>query len=202
MGTEVRSVTHVERALERLLTTLKRPQIEATLAAFVRQVQKIENASWEVADNANVENGEGAVLQWIGRIVGRGRGAYTDEQYRIGIRAQVRINRAIGNDADISDVSALALPEVTFVTHTYPPKSIVIEATSALSDDEAVPMADNFRQIRALGTRMGFMWSPVSREQQFICDDATAPFVTAAQGCGDATDPDVGGRLQTVDELT
>lgn len=196
------SKDHVERGLTRLLTTLKRTQVEAFLAALLVQAQKVEDMAAEVAAYSNVESGFGVMLDWLGRIVGRGRDTYTDAQYRIGIRAQVRVNRAIGNDADITDVATLALPSVTFVVRSFPPKTTIIEATSALSEAEAAPMKDNFRQSRALGTRMHLMWSPEPRETQFICDDVNDPTVGALQGCGDTADASAGGRLQTVDPLT
>ena len=64
-------VDHCADGLERLLQQFKdRPRIAALLCAFVRQVQELEDAAWQLLTERHVDAAIGVQLDALGRIVG------------------------------------------------------------------------------------------------------------------------------------
>lgn len=199
----IRSTTHEETGLDRLLDIFKKPKCEAFVGARLKLVQDLETAVWEVNDYVSIEAGFGIILDNIGALVGRGRNDYSDDDYKVGLYVQIRLNRATGVEADLEDVTEIATSggSENYVLTEHYPKTAIVER---LEPDVAVePMIDNLRQLRPLGTRMFLIYSPVAaRANTFICGLSTDPTLgDGDQGCGISTDLDIGGRLSLAVDL-
>ena len=148
------NVTHVERGTDKLLSVLRKPRVEALLASRLRMWQRIENAAWEVAFALNIDSGFGIILDRIGKIVGRGRNGLSDAAYKIGLLAQIRINRSNGNPIDFSDVASLIGIDVSLFNIGH--SNFLIELSLPPADQETLSqIAANFAQMPALGQNGG-----------------------------------------------
>lgn len=199
----LRSTDHVSRGVRKLLAQFRQPKIEALLSSFLAEVQKLENAAWEVADHLSIAAGFGTILDNIGRLVGRGRDGYSDDRYKVALRAQIRINRAIGNEADtiaVADLSTDTTDE--FASRTFPPSSYLVDKITPLGDTPLSLLALNLRQVRPWGTRADLVYNESPRAEVFLCGWAQDPtLIPAAQGCGWEGDATIGGRLSASEEL-
>ncbi len=169
------STDHVERGLAKLLGQFRKPVIEAFVTVLMRQHQKREDMTREVAEHLNIESGFGIILDRIGKLVGRGRGdAYgpcvhpaacaSCAAFRIAIRCQIRINRSRGTVQDFLDVAALSGVLGEFTLTMTPPAAMLITwlGGQAVSGDEDyyVRVLENLRQLPALGVRVDLIYSP------------------------------------------
>ncbi len=197
------STNHAARGVARFLEQFRRkPFLEAFLAALLKQVQKLEDATWEVILLRNLEDGEGIVLDWIGVIVGRPRQGLTDTDYKVALAAQIRINRSSGTGPDILDVAALSVPPGTVIDYSesYPCTIQVVIQNQAVSI--AVLFSNLFR-TKAAGVRLYLVipiqppatsfkfapWSPLGYP---------APVYDSDHGFGWTGDPSLGGSFVMV----
>lgn len=146
-----RNTTHIERGIKNLLSQWRRsPRMVALLTSWLRRTQRTETDAWDVADQLNIASGTGWILDAIGRIVGRGRGTYVDDDaYRVGLYAQIAINKSAGRVYDFRKVVSLSTGGQTLE---------IFERRGAFTIDLVEPLAvaidplvDNLKQLRPLG---------------------------------------------------
>jgi hypothetical protein len=155
--TEV-NTTHVERAQAKLLGTLKRPRLLAMVASGASESQRIETLAHQVAGQLNLDSTYDWILDAIGRLVGRGRGSSTtNDVYRIGLRAQIRINRSFGRTIDLTDIQRLSKPGGVWRNHEYPPASLTTYLESAIAQNEVEQIRTNLAQQKGLGVRLDWV---------------------------------------------
>jgi len=117
-----RNDNHVEEARRLLIGQYRgKKNIQAFLASYVRPLQDVENVLWDIVDAFMLDNAVGAQLDTLGRLVGEQRRGRSNEEFRIGIRIKIRVNRSKGRIVDIIDVASLAnAPRVPAVEeHRY-----------------------------------------------------------------------------------
>lgn len=104
---------HVDRALgtlsARFADAENSPNIHAFIRARVEQLQSLENIAQEWLVLQTPEGAAGIYLDWWGLQVGQGRGADTDEEYRIKLQAAGARNRSNGTNPDMLLVLTLLL---------------------------------------------------------------------------------------------
>lgn len=187
-----KTTTHVEDGLEQFLEQFKdKPLINALLASYLKRIQKLEDAIWEVILIRGIEESEGVNLDVIGKIVGRPRLGLVDIDYRVALRAQIRINRSSGTPEDLIAVTRLSTAGQSFVYNEAYPATVIIEVLGIPAYDILV-LYDNLLRTKAGGVRLileyaldltPFTWS----------DDDTSPADTAL-GWGDDGNPAIGGE--------
>lgn len=154
---EARSTDHLERAQAKVFGFLRdRPKIAALLAAWIRRIQDLESAAWEIGDyrlSLDLAFGEG--LDAIGALLVLPRGTRSDDAYRIALRAWIRALRSTGRDLDLIAVGELSVPGTSWRVETYPPKCAIVTSDDVLPP-EAVELAYVFGQARPIGTRLDF----------------------------------------------
>ena len=97
-----KNTQHVAQAKDNLLEQCKkRRRLEALLAAFVQQVQELENALFELLEHTYLSVAAGAQLDGFGSLVGERREGRTDEDFRLAIRARLLLNLSRGTSEDI-----------------------------------------------------------------------------------------------------
>jgi hypothetical protein len=194
--TAIRRTNHVDQAVSRMLDVSRKPFFAALLGARIKQLQETEDAVWEVFDNLNLDFAIGIWLDWIGKIVGRGRRGLTDDEaFRHAIRTQIRINRSSGVTQDWLDVANLAFTG-TWSIHDYPPASAIVSVAEPITGAQRDEIVFDLSQIRAAGTRVDLDYSVAHEDQQgrFGWDGSA----TGALGLGWDGDVTLGGRASDV----
>lgn len=104
--TSIDNVTlHVPLALSRLIEFWKnKPNMAGLVTSYAQEVQLLENAIWDVLVMRTLDYAQGVNLDALGRLVGQDRGSLTDPQYRVRIKARIKINSSFGTAANIIDI--------------------------------------------------------------------------------------------------
>lgn len=98
----------VEQGLDRLLEQYARkPRLRALIAAFLEQVQEIEDATFDVMTSRLVDVAVNAQLDLLGKLVGETRDGRDDDGYRVAITARIAVNRSCGTGPEIVAILAL-----------------------------------------------------------------------------------------------
>ncbi len=113
---------HVELGLARLPEQYKNsPKLKGILAAHLKQIQKIEDASFDVYTNNWINTAQGAQLDMWGDKVGESRRGLDDKEYREAIYTRIQINRSGGEASSIINaVRGILNPLVIEYEDTYP----------------------------------------------------------------------------------
>lgn len=193
------SKDQVARGLARFLEQYKnKDEIRALARSYLSRVQELENAAWEVILYRLMVNAEGAQLDSLGAIVGRGRNNLSDADFLIAIKGQIRINRSNGTPEDILAVALLSIPPgyVPIYDEAYP-AVILISIASEVTFNIQV-LFENLTRTKSGGVRLllDYLLSPI--ENTFTwSDDLTSP-VDHLLGWGDSTDATIGGFWASV----
>lgn len=193
----VHQLTHVTTGLRRFLSKEKNSAVlRAWVASYLTRVQELEDTAWLVL-NSRTLSGEGAQLDAIGRLLLCPRAGLSDANYKIALRARIRILRSSGLPEDLIDVARLSLPEgYTFTYDEAYPKTSLVEVTETVTFDEAV-FWRNLLATKPGGTRLFFIWNEVANHYRFATGDTEEDDATG----GDADDNEdgaTGGALSDV----
>jgi len=94
--------THSTEALARLISQFRgKPNLEAILSVVIKQVQDLENVSFELLTERYIDVAEGAQVDGFGAIVGEAREGRGDAEYKIAIKARMQLNLGNGTPEDI-----------------------------------------------------------------------------------------------------
>lgn len=193
----VQSTDQSDRSVTKFLQQFKgKPILEALLRAFVDEIQKIEDAAWEVILYRSIANGFGVVLDMIGDIVGKGRANLSDDDYKVALRAQIRINRSCGTPEDVIAVARLSVPS-GFTLHyseAYP-ATIIIQINEPITFSIPVLLL-NLIAAKAGGVKLLLEYT--AETNSFMFADNNAVQTDATQGFQDYVSGNYGGYLQSV----
>lgn len=203
----VQSKDHLERGLPRLLEQFKeKGKLTALLTSYLKQIQFLEDCVWEVVFARTIETATGILLDHIGAIVGRKRFGLNDVDYRIAIRAQIRINRSSGRPEDVIAVANLSVPiGYTVEYNEFYPASIQVDIIEIVTFTVRV-LIDNLRAAKAGGVRLNVVYTYAEPSETFTLasgvDVDGNPIVayetSALLGFGSTTDATLGGKLASV----
>lgn len=134
-----------------------KPRIAALLYALVKQVQLLEDATWDVLDRYTIDGADTARLDVLGRVVGQPRFWADDEIYRAVIRAKIRANRSRGLVDDVIQVIQLA-GAVTTVTavDSYSPATMRVVLGETLTPARQIALAFLLPKTRPAGVQLHF----------------------------------------------
>lgn len=176
-------VAHANKACSRLIMRFQKPAILALTRAIGDEIQEAENMMWQVLLSRYLDHAEGVSLRYLGARVHEPWQGQTDAEYRVRIRARIRINRSRGGPEDILDVARLL---------------------GAAGDIENTGNASMRFTVRALPT------NPLVRAQLagLLGETRSAgvrlyvivPASSVAFTLGSVSDPDVGGYLGSVSD--
>lgn len=103
-------VTHVGDGLALFMRALRNAaNLKAISAAWLAQVQALEDVLWDLLLQADLTYAVGAQLDQIGVIVGMPRGTLDDTDFRPILRAAIRARRSSGGTEDLIAIATLAL---------------------------------------------------------------------------------------------
>jgi len=150
----VHDTSHADEGLARSLERFKgQPNWELLLKLFLFRVQGMEDVAWELYQGMFLDVAQGPQLDMLGDTVGEPRNGRQDDQYRLFIRARVKINRANGKVSDVLEVAKLVLEPTATVTYTpeYPAAYKVTVTGSSIS---ARDIRDILVQVKPAGVGM------------------------------------------------
>ena len=160
--------THADEGLARSLERFKgMPNWELVLKLFLFRWQGMEDVAYALYQGMFLDNAQGPQLDMLGEVVGEPRLGKQDDQYRLYIRARIRINRSNGTVADILEVAKLVLEPTATVTYTpeYPAayRIDVTGSTIAAHDIRAIlaqvkPAGVGFTVTRTEDLTNAFIW--------------------------------------------
>lgn len=100
------TIDQKKKGLDRVISSLKsKPNLNKLLEIFLEEVQEIEDATIEFADQKNLAIAEGEWIDNIGLIVGEDRLGRSDVDYRAAISNRIAINVADGTTDTVISLS-------------------------------------------------------------------------------------------------
>ncbi len=81
--------------------------LEKILEAFLKQIQDVEDAAFQILLDTILDNAIGEQLDGIGRVVVLAREGFSDDTYRERLRAKIIINRGSGTIPQIVEIISL-----------------------------------------------------------------------------------------------
>lgn len=90
------TIDHTEKALSRIIDDLKRDDFEKFVAVYTEEIQELEDALIDLADQKNLDVITGIWLDFLGKLIGEPRSGRTDEPYRSALRVKIAVNTSDG----------------------------------------------------------------------------------------------------------
>lgn len=99
----------VRDAILKLIPALwGKPRIAAIMYAMLVEIQVLEDAIWNGINARLIDNATGIYLATLGELVGQPNlGPWTEDVYRLYIKARIRANRSLGKIRDLLDVATV-----------------------------------------------------------------------------------------------
>lgn len=188
MGDVAHELDHAGKMLARLAEEFRKPRISAIITGEAAQYQAIEDAYWQLLTEFGVDTATGHALDVLGRIVGEPRQGALDADYRLRVRARIRVNRSDGTIEDIIDVvrlliGSVLLPSATIKLTEYYPAAFVLRITGlVISATQALIYSSFIKQARGAGIGSGFGWQETADADAFVT--ATSSPLTVATLAG------------------
>lgn len=188
MSDVTRESDHVGKMLARLGEEFRKPRIQATLSAEAAQYQAIEDAYWQLLAEFGIETAVGWALDVLGRIVDEPRQGATDADYRLRVRARIRVNRSDGTIEDVIDVVRLLIGPVLLssatikLTEYYPAAFVLRVSGITITPAQALIYSSFIRQARGAGIGSGFGWQQTADADAFVTATSSPLTVAALAG--------------------
>ena len=195
-------LNHVAIGKGRFIQQYKnKPRMAAWLESYLVEVQAIEDAAFQVID-AIIDTSTGNALSKWGKLVGQENPGLSDDDYRVIIRARIRVNRSNGKPDDliqILDLIAGALGEVPpVIMYTGGGTSYTIFLTSDLGITDQNTIDVVFQLIdeadtAGVGGAFVFGFSPTA--ELFRWSSSAGTVTHNGQGFESSVTPGNGGKF-------
>lgn len=196
--------TDHEGAVRRLIEQFKnKPDLEALIRIYLRQIQDLEDAAFEVILERDLDNAVGVQLSTIGSIVQQPRTTPDDDRYRTAIRARIAINLSNATAEDVIKVANLLLQEYgeSYELRDEPPAQFRITVHDPLQSSDADLLLLLLDEADAGGVRLVLQWnnSLAAASDKLLCADTTLGNTGGGGGLGSTTGAvTVPGKLSSV----
>lgn len=137
-----------------------KPNLDAWAKSYLKQVQDLEDATFEIIFARVLEAAVGVQLSIIGEIVGQPRTTSDDDRYRTMIRARIAINLSHATAEDLITIAALILSPFgeSFRVRDEPPAQIRVEVLDPLISTDADLFFDLLDLADPAGVRLLLQW--------------------------------------------
>lgn len=200
---------HSAQALARVAQEYKQStRLLGIIESVVDNWQELDNAFWQLAterylftdveiDQTTVNyEAEGVQLDVIGRILGLDRAALTDDEYRLALKAKIKVIHSSGTGEELIDIFATVEPDATVTVATEPPAYVTVTLSDPVTAAEAYLYRSFLRDGRAAGVAGTLLWQESSDATCLTLSNATAyPETDTLTGLGDTADTNAGGYL-------
>ncbi len=197
----IQAEDHVAIGESLLPEFMRKPRILGVLRAlWLTQLNDIEAAYLQLANERTIADAEGDLLNTIGKIVGAIRvDDINDETYRRIIRAQVLVNRSEGTPPQLFEIARVFFgdPDASgyVLTDEYP-AAFRMDVVSITLDPDALILARLLRKAKPAGVGFQLVASAVPLADTFQVSDTFGAYETDNdRGFGWTTLPGVGGEL-------
>lgn len=138
-----------------------KPRIAALLVAFLDQIQRIEDDTWDILESRALDNANIARLKVLGKIVGQPRLGFALEDYRDLVKARARANRSQGRALDLVEVLVILVGASTgdFSVTEGGNATLYVSALVPLTDLDVAKIRVILPDTRAAGVGVQFLWS-------------------------------------------
>jgi len=194
-----RITDHEARALSRLLLQWADAQkLRDLIATAAKEVQALEDAVIDYAEQSTVSTAGGALLDVIGDIVGEPRRGRTDDEYRAAIMLRVWLNRGSGEPERVIAAAASLAPGGRVILEEHYPAQIGVTIEGAIVDPavlvraikRAKPAGVSLIYVIDAGGGGGGAGGPGDPTDMFAFAGATD-----GKGFGTVDDPAAGGQF-------
>lgn len=189
---------HAEQGEALLLAQFReKPRLKALLFSYLRRVQELEDAAFDLLIARLIDSATGNLLTVIGKIVGQSNeGSWDDDTYRLFITARIRVNQSNGHGDDVIDVLRL-VEAAAFSLREYYPATMFADYATATAADPAI-LIDLARGAKAAGVRLQLLYGDhdVGVDGFSLCA-GTTDVVSTTEGSA-LTDESTGGYLAGV----
>lgn len=189
---------HVQQGLGLLLSQYKeKPRIAALLSSYLRRVQELEDAIFDVLIKRLIDNAVDEQLRVIGRIVGQpNEGGWDDTTYRIFIKGRIRANQSNGHGDDVIDVLNL-VEAADFVLSEVYPAAMYVDFTTITAASPLI-LIELARRAKGSGVRLQLLYGDheVGVDAFSFCT-GTTELSSTTEGFG-LSDASTGGYLSGV----
>jgi hypothetical protein len=170
---------HAEEAQARQVEQFKeKPDLAAIIDAASDQTQDDEDVFFELLDERALDVAVGVQLDGLGEIVGEDRLGRSDDDYRLGIRAQIKKNVSSGTGDEILEIVAL-LTSNTHELVEFFPAGLALIFDDALPEDP-VQLAANLPV--AAGVRGTVQYTLQDDDDTFTFASGDTPETSSTQG--------------------
>lgn len=188
-------MTIIQDGLGQLLEQFKRkPVIAAWLTSYLRQFDLLQVVTSDLRLLRTLEDATGEQLDVIGKIVGKARGALTDEPYRAWLRGKILANRSSGKARElVAIVKVVTDPTVRVRVRDdamiappgiYSPATFLLEVLDPISGDVGTELAKLVAlAARAAGVNGQMLWFDTAASFRFGAVSGT-PEAASPNGFG------------------
>lgn len=166
---------HLDETLARLAQQFRnKANVESLLAMSSVQSQAIEDAAWDVLQLRSLDTATGSQLDLIGRIVGLGRNALgtSDEDYRLQLKAKIKLNNSSGTIEELIEIFGLVLTnEILTVSESYPAEFLLQISGTFITSAQATILLSFLTSGKAGGVRAVMEWYESDPTLMFQFDD-------------------------------
>jgi hypothetical protein len=154
-----RLADHADRAAALLTDIYRKPRLMALLRSYAAEVQRLEDAYWDLLTKRSVADATGKTLDLLGRIVGQPRQGRSDDVYRIWIAARVLVNASSGTRPQLLAIVRKLVGEgVALRFEDEYPAAFTIHVDEAIVGADGVEIAKMIAQARAGGVGGQLHW--------------------------------------------
>lgn len=196
---------HVARAQSRFTSLFQNKRvIAALLRSIIRQVQDLENATWDAIHARRLDDPRciGVQLDAIGAIVGVKREARSDAAYRAAIRLQILLNRSKGSVSDLLAILAVAAGVNPWEYYENYPAGYSVLFGGSQADYNALLNA--LRRADPAGVSGKILYTEVDPSRLWTPGHFNGSGVVGGLGLGNSSDPDptyaVSGHIISINE--
>lgn len=194
--------TDHEGAVRRFIEQFKnKPDLEALTRSYLRQLQDVEDALFEIILERNIDDAIGVQLSIIADIVGQPKTTSDDERFRTAIRARIAINLSDGTGEDVIKVALLLLQEFaeTFELRDEPPAQLRVSVLDPLQSTDADLLHLLLEATDAGGVRLMLSYADsVAHARRFTVSDSSTPQTGGGKGFASTTGSVAAGLLAAV----
>jgi hypothetical protein len=152
--------THEEIAGRKLAPPFwGKPNVYWVLAAFIRELQFLEDTFWEILESRTLENADLTRIKVLGKLVGQPRHGFDLEDYRTLIAARAIANVSQGRASDLLAVLNLILGEGDYILVAIGNATLFLSALDPIDANSFAMVQEILPDTRAAGVGLQFLYS-------------------------------------------
>lgn len=154
---------HYELAVARLPQVYKdKPRFLSWLKAYCDRIQNIEDTVWDIYEGRLLQNNPtGNLLVKLGIIVGQGSLGYSDDVFRLLIKARIPTNKSDGRKATMVKIAGILAPGLVIRSFTLPLSTFFLEVDGPVTVNPYA-MYSFLRQALGAGIRLEFSYTTIA----------------------------------------